>query len=57
MMADIICQEANERVRRVIQELDDGEFITTDERLMTVAEKIFETKGYCAEHPLKRNIW
>jgi len=57
LMAEVICQEARARIKINIQELEDGKFINTDQRLMDISKLMFENKGYCIEHPLTRNIW
>jgi len=57
MIADAFCLEAVQRVRRLVQELEDGEHVTADYKLKRIADRVFEVKGYPVTHPLERNIW
>ena len=55
-LASAFCFEADQRCQQLLEELFGGHLRTQDLRIKKIADKIFENKGYCAEHPLKRNF-
>lgn len=54
-LAKGFCHEANERSTQLLDQLVSEVSEITDMHYMKVADRVFENKGYCAEHPLKRN--
>lgn len=54
-LASAFCYDADVRCERLIQELMGSDLVTQDIRIKKIADTIFFNKGYCAEHPLKRN--
>ena len=54
-LANSFCIEADLRCEQLLKELFGGDHVTQDLNVKKIAEKIFQNKGYCAEHPLKQN--
>ncbi|XP_046403316.1 complex I assembly factor ACAD9, mitochondrial-like isoform X2 [Ischnura elegans] len=56
ILATTICQDASRRVKDTILEIERGDYYSSDYNYKKIAEKIFESHGYFAEHPLTRNF-
>lgn len=54
-LAKAFCHQASERSTALLDELMSEDNKIIDMLYTKVADRIFEHKGYCAEHPLKRN--
>ncbi|KAK7086336.1 acyl-CoA dehydrogenase [Halocaridina rubra] len=57
LLAITFCQEALNRIKIAIKEIEDGPFISTDSALCKIADAVIHNKGYVAEHPLTRVFW
>jgi len=55
-LAQAFCYDANVRCDRLVREIMGGELLTQDLHVKKIADTIFQNKGYCAAHPLQRNI-
>ncbi|XP_071440547.1 complex I assembly factor ACAD9, mitochondrial-like [Hetaerina americana] len=56
LMAVTFCSDALKRVKANITEMINGPYYSSDSNYKKIASKIFESHGYFAEHPLKRNF-
>ncbi|KAF4533144.1 hypothetical protein B566_EDAN007955 [Ephemera danica] len=56
VLATTFCQDALNRIKINIKEIELGSGGTQDVSYKKIADKIFECNGYCAEHPLTRNF-
>jgi len=56
-MAKAIIQEAMLRVKKNVLDIESGEFGTTDSLIHKIADRIIESKGYFAAHPLTKTFW
>ncbi|XP_065085447.1 complex I assembly factor ACAD9, mitochondrial [Ochlerotatus camptorhynchus] len=55
-LANAFCQDAQEKVRVLAKQLEQGQFITNDTNYGALARYLFKQKEYFFEHPLTKNF-
>lgn len=55
-LANAYCFEIHERVKKIAQDIDNGEFSSTMHSYRTLGEKLIQNKKYHLEHPTTRNF-
>ena len=56
LIASSFCLSASEKVKLICQDIDKGEFLTTDNHNRKIAKQLLKNKKYFSEHPITRNF-
>lgn len=55
-LANVFCYVSSGKVKRIVKEIDNGEYATSEHTFKIVGEKMIEAKEYHLEHPTTRNF-